>query len=153
MKSLFAAMCRFSVSISCGLLFAGISGPDAAGEETITVDVCVYGGTSSGVIAAAAVAKAGKSVIIIEQGRHLGGLSSGGLGETDIGNKAVIGGMSRDFYKRIGKIYGTAEAWKFAPSTAEKVFADIASENHLRVLLEHRKHPRLRRDVLAGQDL
>jgi len=50
--------------------------PARAGE-TIKVDVCVYGGTSSGVIAAATVAKAGRSVILIEQGRHLGGLSSG----------------------------------------------------------------------------
>ena len=107
-------------------------------EETIKVDVCVYGGTSSGVIAAAAVAKAGKTVILIEQGRHLGGLSSGGLGETDIGNKMVIGGMSRDFYKRVGKIYGKDEAWKFAPSVADKVFHDIIDENHVRVLLDHR---------------
>jgi ribulose 1,5-bisphosphate synthetase/thiazole synthase len=106
--------------------------------ESIKVDVCVYGGTSSGVIAAAAVAKAGKSVILIEQGRHLGGLSSGGLGETDIGNKMVIGGMSRDFYRRVGQAYGQPEAWKFAPSTAEKVFGEIIAENHIRVLLEHR---------------
>jgi ribulose 1,5-bisphosphate synthetase/thiazole synthase len=106
--------------------------------ETVKVDVCVYGGTSSGVIAAAAVAKAGKTVVLIEQGRHLGGLSSGGLGETDIGNKMVIGGMSRDFYKRIGSVYGQPEAWKFAPSTAEKVFQEIITENHVRVLLEHR---------------
>jgi hypothetical protein len=107
-------------------------------KETIKVDVCVYGGTSSGVIAAATVAKAGKSVILIEQGRYLGGLSSGGLGETDIGNKMVIGGLSRDFYQRIGKMYRQPEAWKFAPSIAEKVFHDIVDENHVRVLLEHR---------------
>ena len=107
-------------------------------DQTINVDVCVYGGTSGGVIAAVAVAKSGKSVILIEQGRHLGGLSSGGLGMTDIGNKAVIGGISRDFYKRIGKVYGEAEAWKFAPSVAEKVFADFVGENHLRILLDHR---------------
>src|SRR5438477_4960348 len=106
--------------------------------EPIKVDVCVYGGTSAGVIAAATVAQAGKSVILIEQGRHLGGLSSGGLGQTDIGNKMVIGGMSRDFYRRIGKEYGKAEAWQFAPSIAEGVFSDIIQENHMRVLLEHR---------------
>src|SRR5207302_2521969 len=122
-------------ALTCFATFACALGLAA---ETIKVDVCVYGGTSSGVIAAAAVAKAGKSVILIEQGRHLGGLTSGGLGETDIGNKMVIGGMSRDFYRRIGKDYGKPEAWQFAPSVAEKVFANIIRENHIRVLLEHR---------------
>jgi hypothetical protein len=107
-------------------------------DQTVKVDVCVYGGTCSGVIAAAAVARAGKSVILIEPGRHLGGLSSGGLGQTDIGNKVVIGGMSREFYKRIGKEQGIAEGWTFDPSTAEKVFEDFIAESKVRVLREHR---------------
>ena len=59
------------------------------------VDVCVYGGTAGGVAAAVTVSKEGKSVILIEPGRHLGGMSSGGLGQTDFGNKQVIGGLSR----------------------------------------------------------
>src|SRR6185437_10328723 len=50
----------------------------------------------------------------------------------------VIGGLSRDFYKRVGKIYNQPEAWKFAPSVAEQIFHDIINENHVRVLLEHR---------------
>ena len=102
------------------------------------VDVCVYGGTSSGVIAACAVARAGKTVLLIEPGRHLGGLSSGGLGQTDIGNKMVIGGMSREFYRRIGKEQGQAESWTFTPSTAEKVFGGFIAENKVRVLKEYR---------------
>ena len=60
-------------------------------------DIVVYGGTSAGVIAAVQAKKLGKSTIIIEQGNHLGGLTSGGLGATDIGNKAAIGGLSREF--------------------------------------------------------
>jgi ribulose 1,5-bisphosphate synthetase/thiazole synthase len=106
--------------------------------ENVKVDVCIYGGTSAGVIAAAAVAKEGNSVILIEQGRHLGGLSSGGLGKTDFGNKAVIGGMAREFYKRLGKHYGKPEVWAFEPSVAEKLFNDIVAENKVRVLLNHR---------------
>src|SRR6266513_2865845 len=85
------------------------------------VDVCVYGGTAGGVAAAVTVAKEGKSVILIEPGRHLGGMSSGGLGQTDFGNKQVIGGLSRQFYKRVGKFYGQAEGWQFWPSHAEKI--------------------------------
>jgi predicted flavoprotein YhiN len=70
------------------------------------VDVLVFGATAGGVSAACTAARFGKSVIVTEFGRHVGGLTSGGLGWTDIGNKAAIGGFSRDFYKRLGKHYG-----------------------------------------------
>ena len=63
-------------------------------------DVVVYGGTSGGVAAAVQAARMGKSVVLIEPGTHLGGLTSGGLGATDIGNKAAIGGIAREFYQR-----------------------------------------------------
>jgi len=85
-------------------------------------DVVVYGGTSSGVVAAVKTARMGHAVVLIEPGRHLGGLSSGGLGATDIGNKDAIGGMSREFYRRVGAAYGQPEAWKFEPHVAESVF-------------------------------
>jgi hypothetical protein len=117
-------------------------------------DIVVYGGTSGGVIAAVQAKKQGKSVIIVSPDKHLGGLSSGGLGFTDTGNKAVIGGLSRDFYHRIWKHYDTADAWKwqkkseyggkgqgtpaidgdqrtmwiFEPSAAEKVYEDYIKE-------------------------
>lgn len=103
----------------------------AAGQQkdkTLTYDVCIYGGTSAGVIAAYTAHKMGKSVVMIVPDSHIGGLSSGGLGQTDIGNKGVIGGLSREFYKQIGKSYGVAEAWKFEPSAAKKVFDDFIKE-------------------------
>ena len=68
-------------------------------------DLVVYGGTSAGVIAAVQAKKMGKSVIIVCPDKHLGGLSSGGLGFTDTGDKSVIGGLSREFYHRIWKEY------------------------------------------------
>lgn len=103
------------------------------------VDVAVYGGTSAGVIASVAAKKEGKSVLLIEPGRHLGGMTSGGLGWTDFGNKAVIGGMSLDFYRRIGRAYGKADAaWTFEPHVAERVFRDLVAESKLDVLFEHR---------------
>src|SRR4051812_30595670 len=109
---------RVLIALCCVALFA--AGAPAA--ENVKVDVCVYGGTSAGVITAAAVAREGKSVVLVEQGRHLGGLTSGGLGKTDFGNKAVIGGLSREFYKRLGKHYGKDEVWTFEPSVAERAF-------------------------------
>jgi hypothetical protein len=77
------------------------------------VDIVVYGGTSAGVIAAVQAKKQGKSVVIVGPDKHLGGLSTGGLGWTDTGKKEVIGGLSRDFYHRVWKEYQKPETWKF----------------------------------------
>ncbi len=77
------------------------------------VDVVVYGGTSAGIIAAIQAHRMGKSVALIEPSNHLGGLTTGGLGATDIGNKAVIGGLSRDFYRRIEQHYENDAAWVY----------------------------------------
>ena len=101
-------------------------------------DVCVYGGTSAGVIAAYTAAKLNKKVILIEPGKHLGGLSSGGLGYTDIGNKYVVTGLARDFYRRMGKHYGKFESWIFEPHAAEQIFNNYIKEANVPVLFEYR---------------
>ena len=101
-------------------------------------DICIYGGTSAGVIAAVAAKRMGKSVLLIEPGKHLGGMTAGGLGQTDIGNKHAITGLSRDFYKRIGQHYGQGEQWIFEPHVAEKVYGDYVREEQIEVLFEHR---------------
>ena len=97
-------------------------------------DICIYGGSSAGVIAAYTASKMHKSVILIEPGFHLGGLSSGGLGYTDIGNKYAIGGLSLDFYRRVGSHYGVLEQWVFEPHVAEEVFGQYVKEGKLNVL-------------------
>lgn len=84
----------------------------AAAIEAPTYDVVVYGGTSAGVTAALQTAEMGKSVVLIEPGRRLGGLTSGGLGATDIGNKRAIGGLSREFYHRVWLHYQKPQAWR-----------------------------------------
>lgn len=94
-------------------------------QQHTQVDICVYGGTSSGVIAAYTAKKMGKSVILIEPGRHLGGLTTGGLGYTDIGNKFAISGLALDYYRRIGKYYGKFEQWIFEPHVAENLFKEF----------------------------
>ncbi|RIV20688.1 FAD-dependent oxidoreductase [Fibrisoma montanum] len=103
-----------------------------------TVDVCVYGGTSGGVMAAYAARKMGKSVVLIEPGRHLGGLTTGGLGYTDIGNKYAITGLSLDFYRRLGKHYGNFEQWIFEPSVAENLFREYIKRGDVPVVYGHR---------------
>src|SRR5688572_27846975 len=90
-----------------GLLFCTITllRLAAFAGDPASYDVVVYGGTSGGITAAIQAKKMGKSVVPIEPGRHLGGLTSGGLGATEIGNKAAIGGLSREFYRHMGTHY------------------------------------------------
>ncbi len=80
-------------------------------------DLVVYGATSAGIIAAVQAKKLGKSVVVVGPDKHLGGLTSGGLGFTDTGNKAVIGGLSRDFYHRVWLEYQKPETWKHQKQT------------------------------------
>lgn len=106
--------------------------------ELTEADIVVYGGTAGGVAAAVQAARAGKRVVLLEFGAHLGGMTSGGLGQTDIGNKAAIGGISREFYRRVGKHYGKEEAWTFEPHVAEDIFFQMVNEAGVTLYLGQR---------------
>ena len=82
-----------------------------AAQQPPAYDLVVYGGTSAGIIAAVQAKRMGKSVVVVAPERHLGGLSSGGLGYTDTGDKSVIGGLSREFYQRVFSHYDAPAAW------------------------------------------
>ena len=115
------------------LLFCG-SLISVRAAEIVRSDICIVGGTSAGV----AAARAGQKVVLTEFGNHLGGMTSGGLGKTDIGNKAAIGGISREFYRRVGRHYGSNEVWIFEPHVAEEVFNEMAKEAGFRVYFNAR---------------
>lgn len=83
----------------------------ATAAEATSYDVVVYGATSGGVTAAVQTARLGRTVVLVEPSKHVGGLTSGGLGATDIGNKGAIGGLSREFYRRIHQHYQKPESW------------------------------------------
>jgi len=118
--------------------FLLLGGLPLTGVGAETFDVVVYGGTSAGVTTAVAAAREGATVALLEPGRHLGGMSSGGLGATDFGKQATIGGLSREFYERVGKHYGQEIAWHFEPKVAEKVFNEMVTEAGVKVFLNHR---------------
>jgi hypothetical protein len=132
----------------------------AAGAAQIQkADVVIYGGTCAAVTAAVQAARMGKSVLIVCPEKHLGGMSSGGLGFTDVGDKSVIGGLSREFYHRIWQHYQTPQAWRwqkceefgnrgqgtaavdldkrtmwvFEPHVAERVFEDFIAAHEIPV--------------------
>src|SRR5690606_10366853 len=101
-------------------------------------DICIYGGTSAGVIAARQAAEMGKSVVLIVPDGHIGGLSTGGLGQTDTGKKYTIGGRSRVFYRQLGAFYGKKEAWQFEPKAAAKLFDGYLDFSGIEVIKDQR---------------
>ncbi len=118
--------------------------------ETRRADVVVYGASASGVIAAVAAAREGKSVLLLEPGTHVGGMVSGGLGATDTGNRGAIGGYSREFFTRakghyIGK-YGAeseqvracSDGFHFEPHVATQVFNEMLKEAKVEPLFGQR---------------
>ncbi len=76
-------------------------------------DIIIYGATSGGIAAAIQASRLGKSVLLIEPTQRIGGLTTGGLGQTDIGNKQAIGGISREFYQNIRRYYADLSNWKW----------------------------------------
>jgi hypothetical protein len=137
----------------------------AEGQQTADVssdaaDVVVYGDASGGVVAAVQAARLGKRVILISQYGHLGGMTSSGLGWTDIGNSSILGGISREFYHRLYHLYKDPQRWNiesreqysnhgqgvpafdddtqlastFEPKVAESVFDQLVSEAGVRVV-------------------
>lgn len=117
-----------------------------AAQNQHNVDVVVFGANSGGVIAASAAAREGVSVVLVDPESHVGGMSSGGLGQTDIGNKFAITGMSRDFYRRIGAHYGKEEQWIFEPHVADSIYRTIIKEDKI----DHRPLHRLERVIRKG---
>jgi hypothetical protein len=105
-------------------------------------DLVIYGGTAAAVTAAVQAKRMGKSVVIVCPDRHLGGLSSGGLGWTDQGNKAVVGGLSREFYERIWQHYSQPAAWKWqrAEEYNGKIAANRAMNNDDRTMWTFEPH-------------
>ncbi|MDR6784665.1 hypothetical protein ABIE26_003311 [Pedobacter africanus] len=135
----------------------------AVKAQTVTeaqqADIVIYGGTSAAIVAAVQSAKLGKKVVVVSPDLHLGGLSAGGLGFTDTGNKEVIGGLAREFYHRVYLHYQTNAAWKwqkqqeygnkgqgtpaidgndrtmwiFEPHVAEQIMEDFVKEHQIPV--------------------
>ena len=120
------------------LLFSVLASCQQEEKADGDYDLIVYGGTSSGVMAAYAASMKGLKVLLVEPGRHIGGLSASGLGETDIGNKYTVSGLSRSFYRNLGAHYGHFEAWRFEPHVAEQLFNDYIAKTDVKLLLDTR---------------
>jgi len=152
-------MIKIAAIVLKAFLALGLFYPVTTKNNIYEADVVIYGGNSAAIIAAVQVARSGLKVIVVSPDRHIGGLSSGGLGFTDTGNKEVIGGLARDFYHRVWLHYNSPDsaAWKwqmkadygnkgqgtaaidgvnrtmwiFEPHVAEKIFDDYVTENNI----------------------
>jgi hypothetical protein len=149
---------------TCLVLFAILCFSAADATRTClaeSADVVVYGGTSSGIIAAIQANHMGKSVVLIVPSEHLGGLTTGGLGATDIGNKTAIGGLARDFYHRVWRHYQKDDAWNresrrqyytrnarfspkddamwtFEPHVATQIYREMMTEAQIKPIMKER---------------
>jgi hypothetical protein len=117
---------------SCVLLWI-TSSPCLAATKAF--DFAVYGGTAAGVAAAVAASRQGLHVVLIEPAAHIGGMVSGGLSHTDTGDPSVIGGISREFFERVGRHYGEAVEWNFEPHVANQVFHEMLREANVTLLV------------------
>jgi hypothetical protein len=106
--------------------------------RNIESDICIYGATPSGIAAAVQAARLGKRVSLVEFGSRIGGMTTSGLGATDIGNRHVIGGLSKEFYKELGSYYDKKESWYFEPGAALKIYNKWLSQHNIQLFLEQR---------------
>jgi hypothetical protein len=113
---------------------------NALGQSAIQKDVVIYGATASGVTSALAAAREGVSVLLIEPGRNIGGMVTGGLSHTDYGDRTVIGGLTTEFFKKIANHYNThVFFWRGAePHVGEKILKDWLEEYGVQVIYKKR---------------
>ncbi len=152
---------KFTALFACAIIGLSASIARSAPDGADRFDIVVYGGTSAGVTAAVQAARMGKTVVLIEPGKHLGGLTSGGLGWVDVGNPQTIGGLAREYFHQAWQHYQDDAAWKWEkkrkmggqhaplppndqtmwilePSVAERLFDQMAGEAKVTVVRNER---------------
>lgn len=136
--------CASSLAVGVGVRRARAE--SARAGRSYETDLCVYGGTAAGLAAAIQMRRFGKKVLVLSPERHLGGMTTSGLGSTDIGNRSAIGGFAREFYRNIRdhylRTYGPDspqlrdchDGFRFEPHVAEETFLRFVAETNVPVL-------------------
>jgi hypothetical protein len=145
-----AVVPMLKILMAVGLVFTAFVPSGTAAAETLEADVCVFGGTSGGVVAAIQAARQGKRSILVEPGQHLGGMTAGGLSAVDIGDPRSVGGIAREYFTKLADTVGVKLAWNkdfksvgggpatggayaIEPHRAEQLFAEMAKDAGVRV--------------------
>ncbi|MDR3709899.1 MAG: FAD-dependent oxidoreductase [Capsulimonadaceae bacterium] len=157
---------EFLRSLSLAVVAASTAPISALGDarRRLSADLVVYGATSAGVAAAVQAARLGRSVVLLEPSRLIGGMTASGIGATDIQSEQYCSGFAREFYQRVYKHYGDASFWhyctraefvshspvlraspdkipiwhKFEPHVASRIFVDMLREAGVRIVMGER---------------
>ena len=98
---------RFAGAISLALMsYDGVSAADSVDR-----DIVIYGSSPAAISAAVQAGRMGKSAVVVSPETRIGGLTTGGLGQTDIGNKSAFGGIALEFYRDVAKWYAESAHW------------------------------------------
>ncbi len=140
----------YFVAVLFALMLTALAETESNAADVVNADVCIYGGTSGGVAAAIQAARMGKRVVLVVPGRHLGGMTSGGLSAVDIGDPRTVGGITREYFTRLVATYGkklnwsqafqgkggpaTGGAYSIEPHIAERIFDELTAEAGVIVL-------------------
>lgn len=125
------------------LILLTVMAAAAAPAQTQTYDLVVYGATAGGVMTAVSGARHGLRTVLLEPGRHVGGMATGGLSRTDVGKREVLGGLALEFYFLVGQKYEMPRylnplAYFYEPKVGEAVMLDLLKQNGVTLLLNHR---------------
>ena len=128
--------CTFLLVAMCFTVIQDVRADETQGNVK-DVDICIYGSTPAGIMAAYTAKLKGKSVLLVSPTKRIGGLTAGGLGWTDIGDstshRRIIKGFAREFYRRIGQHYGMASpTFYFEPKVALATFKGFLAEAGLK---------------------
>lgn len=114
------------VALALALPLAAQATP--AADKQISADIVIYGCTAGGVVSAIEVRRLKRSVTLVCRDDYIGGMTTNGLGWSDTGNHRAIGGLSREFYRKVKRHYDDPAAWTLAkrPEKAENFVDDDA---------------------------
>ncbi|WP_239634897.1 FAD-dependent oxidoreductase [Paenibacillus sp. H1-7] len=132
--------CRMGMGSFSKLYYYKPSSKDSTSALHVEADLCIYGGTPAGIAAAVQASRMGLKAVIAEFSQHIGGMTSSGLGRTDVGEAAAIGGISSEFYRALGQYYDSKEpdgrAWAFEPHVAERIYLEWLEQAGIPVYYE-----------------
>eukprot|EP00056_Hartaetosiga_gracilis_P007255 m.105916 g.105916 ORF g.105916 m.105916 type:complete len:617 (-) comp12665_c0_seq4:4048-5898(-) len=132
MKLLFVLLC-------CGFALSANATRKRTQAPASEFDVVVYESTPGGIMSAVAAGREGLSVALLSSTFHIGGMSSGGLGKSDIGNPVVIGGLAGEFFLRNGQYYGqSTPEYNLEPHVARNLFNDMLKSGNVTVFINKR---------------
>ena len=121
----------------------------------ITTDVCIYGESASGVMAAIQSARLGKKTVLVSKNSHVGGLATSGLTATDINRQDQVGGLAAEFYGRIWDYYIQPEVWRnqtreeFMISSQKRTFSGKNDDRQIQWVYESGVAERIMKEMLA----